>query len=146
MINVFAHSHKIYLRMVLFQEKLHRMLVEMEELGNDDIMSFFAHGRAFGIHDPERFVSEVMPNYFKQSRLSSFQRQLNLYGFTRLTSAPDTGGYYHELFLRGRPALSSHMRRVGVPQGEDRRKLKTGIKKVEPDFYSMNTVGNPSML
>jgi hypothetical protein len=123
------------------------MLVEMEEAGNDDIMSFFPHGRAFGIHDPERFVGEVMPNYFKQSRLSSFQRQLNLYGFTRITSAPNNGGYYHELFLKGRPALSYHMRRVGVNQGEDRhQQLKTGIKKADPDFYSMNPVGNPSML
>lgn len=122
------------------------MLVEMEEAGNDGIISFFAHGRAFGIHDPERFVGEVMAKYFKQSRLSSFQRQLNLYGFTRISSGPDTGGYYHELFLKGRPALSAHMRRVGIPHGEDRRKLKTGTWKTDPDFYAMNPVGNPSMV
>jgi hypothetical protein len=123
-----------------FPEKLHRMLQEVEEAGDVGIVSFFAHGRAFGVHDPERFVSEVMPKYFKQSRLSSFQRQLNLYGFTRIISGPDIGGYYHELFLQGRPSLCVHMRRVGVPQGEDRRKVRSGVKKTEPDFYSMAPV------
>jgi hypothetical protein len=121
-----------------FPEKLHRMLQEVEEAGDSDIISFFSHGRAFGVHDPEQFVSKIMPKYFKQSRLSSFQRQLNLYGFTRISSGADTGGYYHELFLKGRPALCVHMRRVGVPQeGEDRRKNKSGVKKAEPDFYMM---------
>jgi hypothetical protein len=125
-----------------FPEKLHRMLHEVEEAGDVGIISFFAHGRAFGIHDLERFVSDVMPKHFKQSRLSSFQRQLNLYGFTRIISGPDTGGYYHELFLQGRPSLCVHMRRVGVPQGEDRRKVRvwSGVKKTEPDFYSMAPV------
>jgi hypothetical protein len=124
-----------------FPEKLHRMLQEVEEAGDGDIISFFSHGRAFGVHDPERFVTKIMPTYFKQSRLSSFQRQLNLYGFTRVSSGTDTGGYYHELFLKGRPALCVHMRRVGVPQGEDRRKIKSGAKKAEPDFYMMKQVG-----
>ena len=123
-----------------FPEKLQRMLKEVADSGDSDIISFYSHGRAFAVHDPERFTKEVMPKYFKQSRLSSFQRQLNLYGFARITSGPDTGGYYHELFLQGRPSLCVHMRRVGVPHGtEDRRKLKSSTKKKEPDFYAMKS-------
>lgn len=121
-----------------FPEKLHRMLVEIEKDGNGHIISFFPHGRAFGIHDTDKFEEQIMPKYYKQSRLSSFQRQLNLYGFTRIISGPDSGGYYHELFLKGRPALCTHMRRVGIPKGVDRRKIKTAtLNKKEPDFYSM---------
>ena len=77
-----------------------------------------------------------MPNYFKQSRLSSFQRQLNLYGFSRVTNGPDAGGYYHELFLKGRPALAVHMRRVGVTSAtSNHRSIRpTGNT---PDFYNM---------
>ena len=65
-----------------FPEKLHRMLQEVEAAGEDNIISFFPHGRAFAVHNPSRFVSEVMPKYFRQSRLSSFQRQLNLCTYT----------------------------------------------------------------
>lgn len=123
-----------------FPEKLHRMLSEIEEAGDAGILSFYPHGRAFGIHDQDRFMNEIMPKYFRQTRLSSFQRQLNLYGFTRIASGPDVGGYYHELFLRGRPNLCTHMRRVGVPHGGDRRKIKPAVTKKEPDFYSMRPI------
>lgn len=124
-----------------FPEKLHRMLSEIDNAGNADIASFYPHGRAFGIHDQDRFVREIMPKYFKQTRLSSFLRQLNLYGFTRIVLGPDAGGYFHELFLKGRPTLCAHMRRVGVPHGNDRRKLKKEpVMKKEPNFYAMEPI------
>ena len=127
-----------------FPEKLHRVLQEVEENGEDDVIGFLPHGRAFAIHDPQRFCKDIMPNYFKQSRLSSFQRQLNLYGFTRITSGPDAGAYYHELFLKGRPALAIHMRRVGVASATS---IQRSIRPTgnNPDFYSMSAVqGGPS--
>jgi len=125
-----------------FPEKLHRMLREVEAEGKTDIVSFFSHGRAFVVHDMERFVAEIMPRFFKQSKWNSFARQLNLYGFQRILSGPDAGGYYHELFLKGKDSLVVHMRRVGVPQGKDRRKFKEPqVRSVEPDFYSMTKVG-----
>jgi len=126
-----------------FPEKLHRMLQECQEKDESDVISFFAHGRAFKIYHVERFTREIMPRYFKQSRLSSFQRQLNLYGFTRITVGPDAGGYYHELFLKGRPALAIHMRRVGVPKPNGTsRILKANSNSTSPDFYSMIPINN----
>lgn len=127
-----------------FPEKLHRVLQEVEQNGEGDIVGFLAHGRAFAIHDPQRFCKDVMPNYFKQSRLSSFQRQLNLYGFTRITSGPDAGAYYHELFLKGRPALAIHMRRVGVASATS---IQRSVRPSghSPDFYNMVAVqGDPT--
>ena len=58
-----------------FPEKLHRMLEQTERDGLSDVVSFFSHGRAFAIHKPKRFQTEIMPIYFKQTRLTSFQRQ-----------------------------------------------------------------------
>ena len=124
-----------------FPEKLHRMLTDVEVEGKTDIVSFFSHGRAFVVHDMERFVAEIIPRFFKQNKWNSFARQLNLYGFQRLLTGPDVGGYYHELFLKGRPNLVVHMRRVGVPHGKDRRKFKQPqARTVEPDFYSMKRI------
>lgn len=67
-----------------------------------------------------------MPKYFRMSRFSSFQRQLNLYDFQRVTEGPDKGAYYHELFVQGRPILSTMMKR---------NKIK-GIKNDENDDES----------
>jgi hypothetical protein len=75
-----------------FPEKLHRMLEDAERGGLSEIVSFFSHGRAFAIHKPRRFVKEIMPKFFRQTRLTSFQRQLNLYGFRRISQGPDNGG------------------------------------------------------
>jgi len=117
------------------------MLKETEEAGKTDIVGFYPHGRAFGVFDMEKFVTEIMPKYFKQTRWNSFARQLNLYGFLRIGSGPDAGGYYHELFLKGRPTLCMHMRRVGVPGGEDRRKFRPKTNgSPDPDFYNMKPV------
>jgi hypothetical protein len=132
-----------------FPEKVHRMITDAEADGNEDIISFMPHGRAFKIHDQQRFVKEILGNYLRQSLLSSFHRQLNLYGFVRIISGPDEGAYYHELFLRGRPNLCAYMRRVGVPTilptGEvisrrDLRKNTKGTSNMAPDFYSMRPI------
>ena len=95
-----------------FPQKLHQMLSDLErEVGGVHIASFLSHGRAFAIHKPRDFVKHVMPKYFRMSRFSSFQRQLNLYEFQRIAEGPDKGSYYHELFVQGRPILSTMMKR-----------------------------------
>lgn len=79
----------------------------------------------------------VMPKYFRQSKLTSFQRQLNLYGFVRLTRGEDIGGYYHELFLRGKDYLLKRIVRTKVKG----TKFKAASSpEQEPDFYSMPPV------
>lgn len=69
-------------------------------------------GRAFRILDPERFVEFVLPKYFKHNKLSSFQRQLNLYGFRRITKGEMMGAYYHPRFQRDNHDTSCEIRRL----------------------------------
>uniref|UniRef100_A0A7S1YDK1 HSF-type DNA-binding domain-containing protein n=1 Tax=Grammatophora oceanica TaxID=210454 RepID=A0A7S1YDK1_9STRA len=121
-----------------FPEKLHRMLAWAEHEGMSDVVGFFPHGRAFAIHKPKDFLEKVMTNFFRQTRLTSFQRQLNLYGFKRITQGPDNGGYYHELFLRGRPGLCINMKRTKV---KGNNKLTRQQPETEPNFYAMPAVG-----
>jgi hypothetical protein len=97
-----------------FPEKLHRLLREVEAAGMQDVISFIANGKAFQIHKPDKFFKEIVPRYFRQSRLSSFKRQLNLYGFELINTGPARGGYYHKSFVKDQPELCRKMRRVAV--------------------------------
>ena len=94
-----------------FPYKLFRMLENAERQGQEAIVSFAKEGRAFIIHKPEEFVGKIMPHYFTTSRMTSFQRQLNLYGFRRIADGPDKGAYYHKYFIRGRRKLCKKIKR-----------------------------------
>lgn len=94
-----------------FPRKVYRMLEEAEENGMEDVASFLSHGRVFVIHKPRKFITDFMPKYFSTSRMSSFQRQLNLYGFRRVKGGADKGGYYHDSFLKGKPELLVRIKR-----------------------------------
>lgn len=96
-----------------FPDKLHRVIETLEREQSSEI-SFFRHGRAFAINQPRRFTEMVIPRFFKQTKMTSFQRQLNLYGFRRITQGTDNGGYYHPYFLKGRPRLCSYIKRVKI--------------------------------
>jgi hypothetical protein len=126
-----------------FPEKLYVMLQDVENEGKSHIASFYPHGRAFGIHDMKAFVDEILPKYFvNQTKLVSFVRQLNLYGFARIHSGQDQGGFYHELFLEGRPEFFPYMRRSGASKGlTDRRRCKDRhVPGNQPDFYAMKPI------
>jgi hypothetical protein len=47
---------------------------------------------SFVVHNRKEFVRLIMPVYFRMSKFASFQRQLNLYDYKRITSGPDKGG------------------------------------------------------
>ena len=74
-----------------FPVKLHSMLDIADQQGLSDIVSWQCHGRSFMVHKQEEFVDDIMKRCFKQTKFPSFQRQLNLYGFKRLTSGKDKG-------------------------------------------------------
>jgi hypothetical protein len=121
-----------------FPAVIHGMMEEAEENGFADIISWQPHGRAFFIREPKAFVAKVLPKYFKHSKLSSFQRQLSLYGFVRLThDGPDRGAYYHECFLRGRPFLCPKIQRTRVKGTWVRT---SSSPDSEPDFYVMEAI------
>ena len=66
-----------------------------------------ADGRSFSVLDTGRFSAEVIPRAFKHNKWTSFVRQLNNYGFRKISSdAPDAHAYQHDLFTRDDPQLS----------------------------------------
>jgi len=116
-----------------FPWKLHEMLENVEGDGFSHLVSWQSHGRAFVVKDSVRFVEKVMPFYFKQSKFASFQRQLNLYGFRRLTQGKDKGCYFHDCFLRGKRSLCNEMSRQKVKG----TKVRRAILEMEPDLYQL---------
>lgn len=120
-----------------FPIKLHEALIDIENDGNGHIISWQPHGRSFKIHKQPEFERQILPQYFVMKKKSSFLRQLNLYGFHRLSVGPDKGGYYHELFLRGMQFLSRRMIRQKVNGNGIRA---AGNPSQEPNFYLMSTV------
>lgn len=121
---------------VSFPLKLQRILDKLEADGSSaDIVSWQSHGRAFTVHDPERFVNEIMPLYFKQTKYSSFQRQCHMYRFERITAGLDKNAYHNEYFLRGRPDLAVKLQRTRVNGKGTRR---PGNPLQEPNLYDMS--------
>ena len=121
-----------------FPLRMHQMLDDLEHGNLTSIASWRCHGRSFIVNNREDFVKKILPVYFQQHKFASFQRQLNLYGFSRISSGVDKGTYYHELFLRGRHLLTIGMTRTKVKGNAIRG---SSNPYAEPDFYAMPTVG-----
>jgi len=121
-----------------FPIKLHNMLehIELIEPELSHIISWQPHGRCFIVHKPKLFYEDPqgLARFFHQKKYASFQRQLNLYGFNRITKGPDRGSYYHERFLRGKAFLCEGIKRTKV-KGTGARTASN--PDAEPDFYQM---------
>jgi len=81
-----------------FPMKLYKMLQDSPEKGWEDIVSWAPDGLSFHVHDADRFMTDVLPAYFNQTKFKSFQRQLNFYGFHRNVKF---FAYSHRYLIRG---------------------------------------------
>ncbi|CAM9932338.1 unnamed protein product [Ectocarpus sp. 6 AP-2014] len=88
-----------------------RKLAEILTTESTATISWNANGSAFQVHDVERFSEDILTKYYRHSKFSSFQRQLNLYSFRKIVKGVDAGGYAHPMFRRDRPDDLYHVRR-----------------------------------
>jgi hypothetical protein len=130
-----------------------KKLYDLVNAGDEAVVRWEEHGRAFRIIDSEKFAEEILPIYFRHSKLTSFQRQLNLYGFRRITKGEDQGSYYHAKFQRGRPNTVAEIRRLqgkampaqaGVETTSTVRRVTYGKKDVQAVDNSSPVVQTPS--
>ena len=100
-----------------FPWKVHTMLEEAEREGFQQIVSWVKDGTAFRVHDTNEFVAKVMPNYFDQTRYESFRRQLNLYGFDRVSKgrANNRGIVSHSCLIKSDRSLCQKIARRRQP-------------------------------
>mmetsp|Transcript_30990 Transcript_30990/g.45969 ORF Transcript_30990/g.45969 Transcript_30990/m.45969 type:complete len:410 (-) Transcript_30990:141-1370(-) len=101
-----------------FPNKLMFILEESEKNGEEEIISFLPHGKSFAVHDIDRFVEEVMPRHFQTLKYSSFVRQLNFYGFRRVSEPDGSYAYFHENFEKSKKVGRFFIKRKKHPECE----------------------------
>lgn len=100
----------------LFPFRLHQLLSEAEQRGVNDIIAWDTSGTKFIIHKPKELESKILKTFFNQSKIASFKRQLNAYGFKRI-SIPEIKEsskamiYTHESFTRDDPSSCQRITR-----------------------------------
>ncbi|KAK6034199.1 HSF-type DNA-binding domain protein [Cooperia oncophora] len=92
------------------------------EIVNSHIVSMDESGYSFHIIDPYSFCRNVLPHFFKHNNLNSLIRQLNMYGFRKMTpvdrgslarteSDQDHLEFSHPYFIRDHPEFLVNIKR-----------------------------------
>lgn len=84
----------------------------------DDLICWDESGKSFHVFDQGRFAKEILPLYFKHSNIASFIRQLNMYGFRKVTNIEqglktekDDLEFQHPYFQKEQEQLLEHIKR-----------------------------------
>nr|CCA20048.1 HSFtype DNAbinding protein putative [Albugo laibachii Nc14] len=81
--------------------KFLRCLYEILKEEDPLIIAWSHYGTAFQIKQPALLATQILPNYFKHRNVSSFQRQLNYFGFKKWTKTQtDICTFSHPCFVR----------------------------------------------
>jgi len=114
-----------------FPFRLHNMLDDAERTGHSHIVSWSPGGESFKIHLPKQLIN-VVQQYFRQSKLTSFLRQLQWYDFKRTTRGIDQGVVSHPMFLRGRRSACTLMKRnVAVASAATKIAVALAAKNIQ---------------
>mmetsp|Transcript_7114 Transcript_7114/g.10374 ORF Transcript_7114/g.10374 Transcript_7114/m.10374 type:complete len:243 (+) Transcript_7114:120-848(+) len=100
-----------------FPMKLYGMLGDVEQFGEgSDVISWNVEGDGFLIFNSTKFANTLLIKCFRTNKFSSFQRQLNSYGFKRTNlyaSHKDMHSFIHRKFHRDHPELLDQIMRRG---------------------------------
>ncbi|XP_050345922.1 heat shock factor protein 1 isoform X4 [Nymphalis io] len=99
-----------------FLGKLWKLVNDSE---TNHLISWSPGGKTFVIKNQADFARELLPLYYKHNNMASFIRQLNMYGFHKITSVENGGLRYekdeiefsHPCFMRGHAYLLEHIKR-----------------------------------
>ncbi|KAF4316124.1 hypothetical protein JM18_008722 [Phytophthora kernoviae] len=81
--------------------KFLRFLFQILEVEDEDVISWSHQGTAFQIRQPDELADKILPKYFKHNKVSSFQRQLNYFGFKKWTKTQtNICTFSHPFFLQ----------------------------------------------
>ncbi|XP_073497008.1 heat shock factor protein 3-like [Phyllobates terribilis] len=122
----------------------------LEEPSNSDVITWSSNGQNFCILDEQKFSKEILPKYFKHNNLSSFIRQLNMYGFKKVLSLEsglvkcDSGSgieFQHQFFKKGKAELLENIKRKMPPvKAEDTNLTQDDLQKIVTELQDLKHV------
>jgi hypothetical protein len=100
----------------------------------DDLIAWDPSGGSFHVYDQARFAREILPRYFKHNNFASFIRQLNMYGFRKMSTIEhgslqnerDDIEFAHPHFIRGQDSLLELIKRR-APDNQQKSTIQGGI-------------------
>lgn len=107
----------------------------------DELISWSDNGQSFIIMDSQKF-SQELSKYFKHNNLSSFIRQLNMYGFRKVSTIENSGlhpgtddlHFYHPDFVKDKPERLEAIKRKlpqKIAETVDLKNVIRGISEIE---------------
>lgn len=112
-----------------FLGKLWKMV---DDPNTDQLISWSQTGTSFIIQNQAQFWYELLPLYYKHNNMSSFVRQLNMYGFHKISTVEngsmdadkDEIQFYHPNFQKDHPEkLINIKRKVTTTKGHDNQSI-----------------------
>ncbi|XP_043830454.1 heat shock factor protein 3-like isoform X2 [Dromiciops gliroides] len=111
----------------------------VDDSTTDDVIGWSRNGQSFSILDEQKFSKELLPKYFKHNNLSSFIRQLNMYGFRKVVTvengmvAPEKNPmieFQHMFFKQGEANLLENIKRkVSSGKAEEFKGYSDDVQK-----------------
>jgi len=114
-----------------------RKTYHMVDTCDPTVASWSEDGETFVVKDPVKFEKQIIPQFFKHSKFSSFVRQLNFYSFRKIKYADtiridhqleaETANYWrfrHDKFQRGKPELLTEIKRMNGQKNQPKQKTQ----------------------
>ncbi|KAI8868855.1 winged helix DNA-binding domain-containing protein, partial [Ramicandelaber brevisporus] len=100
-----------------FATKLYQLV---SDDANRDVIMWSPSGGSFLVLNQEELEKKILAVHFKHSKFASFQRQLNMYGFSKVNKSPRgnkaandmmLAEFAHRYFIQGREDLLAEIKR-----------------------------------
>ncbi|XP_036029853.1 heat shock factor protein 3-like [Onychomys torridus] len=128
---------------------LTKLWVLVDDAVLDHVIHWTKDGHSFEIVNEENFSNEILPKYFKHNKISSFIRQLNMYGFRKVITLQGEKTsekklpleFQHPLFKKGGACLLENIKRkVSTIKNEDTSLYSNEFQKILTEMQEIRNL------